>query len=189
MAYAMDGQKKDHNVSANSVVKEENMWCDVCGFWWRQLWESCQPMEQIGQCCGLFCVVYWWVRWEKVTLTRFYLSLVTVVVYQQDRQFHDMEVFGKMNWQKVTTSDYFSNILYHLKTFYNQRMTFVMNRESQRWPMTKTCWWPWWQLMTACWWWQLVKTYWWPANDNTDDHHDNMSCEWAGISIVLVLIR
>ena len=48
----------------------------------------------------------------------------------QDRQFHHVEVFGKMNGRQMTTSDYFLEILSYLMTFYDQVTTFVMTRES-----------------------------------------------------------
>lgn len=70
--------KKDPNLSANNVVEEMDMWCDVCECWWTQLLESQWPMEQIGYSCGLLSKEWWWVRLIRVTMTRYCLSLVTV---------------------------------------------------------------------------------------------------------------
>jgi hypothetical protein len=48
---------------------------------------------------------------------------------QQDRQIRQVDVFGEMNYQHMTTSDAFSNCLSHLMTFYDQVTTLVMNGE------------------------------------------------------------
>ena len=40
-----------------------------------------------------------------------------------------VEVFGERNWQQMTTSDNFSNILSHLTTFHDHVTTFMMTGE------------------------------------------------------------